>query len=175
MTSSVLGLDLSCTRSGVALPTGRTLSIAGGDADRGRRLHHIAGAVTRIARTYAPRLAVLEDYAPNSKGRLSTIRLAEVGGAVRMMLYELDLPFVVIGTGQLKRWATGNGNAPKERMVDAALAAGGTPANHDEADAYLLRAVALHALDGHDLLDHQPDHRAARLDVIAAITWPHLP
>src|SRR5207244_2831041 len=109
-----------------------------------------------------------------SVGIVSTIRLAEVGGAVRMMLHELDLPWVEIPPAQLKRWATGNGNAAKDRMVDAALAAGAEPANHDEADAYLLRAVALHALDGRDLLDHQPAHLPARLDVIANVSWPAL-
>lgn len=171
--TAVLGLDLSCSRSGVAAPTGRTLSIAPRTTDIGPRLHLVAGAVAKVVRAYRPQLAVIEDYAPNSRGRLSTIRLAELGGAVRMMLHELDVPFVTVGPGQLKRWATGNGNATDDRMIAAARAAGADPANDDEADAYLLRAVALHALDQVDLLDGH-DHHAARLDVIAAIQWPAL-
>ena len=169
----VLGLDLSCTSTGVALPTGRTLALRPqASLSVAARLHWIAGAIARIARIYEPDVAVLEGYSLHSPGVLSTIRLAEVGGAVRLMLHERSVPYMEITPAQLKRYATGNGAAPKDRMVAAAFAAGGEPGNHDQADAWLLRALAIHGLDGEDLLaGSQPDRRKTRLEVVASIDW----
>jgi Holliday junction resolvasome RuvABC endonuclease subunit len=168
----ILGLDLSCASTGVALPTGRTITLSPSSTlGVAPRIHWIAGSIARIVRVYDPQVAVVEDYAPHSVGILSTIRLAEVGGAVRMMLYELGLPYLNVRPNTLKRYATGNGNAPKERMILAASVGGASPRNHDEADAWLLRALGLHGFDGRELLDGHGD-RKARLEVIAAIDWP---
>lgn len=169
--TAVLGLDPSTSSTGVALPTGRTLTLRPTTKDIGRRLHWFEGALVRIARLYRPELVMIEGYSLGSPGVLSTIRLAELGGVLRCRLHELGIRSIEIPPGQLKRWATANGNAPKERMVMAAVVAGATPANDDEADAYLLRAIALHGLDGIDLLADDHDHRAARCEVIAAIDW----
>lgn len=169
--TAVLGLDVSTRRTGAALPTGRAVSLSPSTTDVARRLHWFAGALARLLRCYEPEIAVIEGYAPNSVGILSTIRLAELGGVIRLTLHEHSVPYVEIGPGQLKRWATGNGNATDEAMIAAATAAGGTPANDDEADALLARAVAVHALDSVDLLDGQP-HADIRLQVVSAITWP---
>lgn len=170
--TSVLGLDLAARASGVALPTGRTLTLRpSAKLAVAARIHWVEGAVMRIVRLYRPAVVVIEGYAPNSVGILSTIRLAEVGGAVRARLYEAGVPYIEVHPTRLKRYATGNGNAPKERMILAAVVAGATPANHDEADAALLRALGIHGLDSIDLLDDDDEHRAARLEVVAAIDW----
>lgn len=169
--TAVLGLDPSTKSTGVALPTGRTLTLRPPTTEVARRLHWFEGAVARITRLYAPDLVMIEGYSLGSPGVLSTIRLAELGGVIRCRLHELGVPYLEIPPGQLKRYATANGNAPKERMVLAAVVAGATPRNDDEADAYLLRALALHGIDSVDLLAEDVEHRPARLEVIAAIDW----
>lgn len=169
--TGILGLDMSTKSTGVALPTGRTLTLRAPTTDVARRLHWFEGALVRIARLYQPDLVMVEGYSLGSPGVLSTIRLAELGGVVRCRLHELGIRYLEVPPGQLKRYATANGNAPKERMVMAAVVAGATPRNDDEADAYLLRALGMHGVDSVDLLAADVDHRTIRLEVIAAIDW----
>lgn len=168
---AVMGLDVSTKRTGVALPTGRTISIVPKTTENARRAHFIVGQLARQLRIYEPAVVVIEGYAPHSIGTLSTIRLAEVGGAIRVLLFELGVPYVEVVGSAMKRFATGNGAADKDRMVRAATAAGATPANHDEADAFVARAVGLLAY-GVDLFERDEENRAARLEVAAAVTWP---
>jgi Holliday junction resolvasome RuvABC endonuclease subunit len=79
----------------------------------------------------------------------TSLRLAELGGAVRFMLYRRGIPFVVIGPTALKFFATGNGNASKQQMVDAARALGAEVANDNEADAWWLWLAAQQRYEPH--------------------------
>lgn len=168
--TAVLGLDPSTKRTGVALPTGRTLALAPTTTDVAARLHWFAGGLARILSLYEPTMAVVEGYAPHSIGTLSTIRLAELGGALRLTLYEHGVPYVEVPPSRLKRYATGRGTADKDAMLAAARAAGAVVAGHDEADAWLLRALGVAGVGGPDLLDGpDPGHR---LETVAGITWP---
>lgn len=167
----IMGLDVSTKRTGVALPTGRTLSLCPGTTDVARRLQWFEGAVARLVRFYEPELAVLEGYAPRSIGILSTIRLAELGGVVRCTLGRLSVPYIEISPGTLKRYATGNGNATDEAMIAAARAGGGEPDNDDEADAWLLWALGRHGTD-RAVLDADLALASIRLEVLSAISWP---
>lgn len=147
----IVGLDLSFTKAGIALPDGRTRVLRGPTAAGGRttyeRLYRHGTAVVRAVRAADPTLVVLEDYAPHSPGILSTIRAAEVGGMVRAALWRLTIPFEPIRPNELKHFATGNGNADKAAMIGAAVDRGARPdVDDDEADAYLLRAMALEVI-----------------------------
>lgn len=147
----IVGLDLSFTKAGVATPDGRTFVIKAPTNAGGRgtyeRLYRHAIAVTAEVRRLVPDLVVIEDYAPNSKGVLATIRGAEVGGMVRASLWRLAIPFEPIKPNELKAFATGHGNAGKPDMIAAAIDRGARPdVDDDEADAYLLRAMALETI-----------------------------
>ena len=101
-------------------------------------------------------------------GILSKIRLGEVGGIVRTRLFEMGVRFVDAPPSSVKRFATGNGNAPKEQMVARAIELGARGnVNDDEADAFHLRrmARAAHGLEG-VLLGHEIDAIAN-----AGISW----
>lgn len=168
--TAVLGLDPSTKRTGVALPTGRTLALAPRTTVVADRLHWFAGALGRILDVYQPDLAVLEGYAPHSIGTLSTIRLAELGGVLRLTLFEHGVPYVEVPPSRLQRYGTGRGGADKDAMVAAARAAGAEVAGDDEADAWLLRALGVAGMGGPDLLDgDDPGHR---LEIVADVVWP---
>ena len=47
----------------------------------------------------------------------SAIKLAMLGTVVRMTLFELKLPFMLIAPTQLKKYVTGKGNAQKDMML----------------------------------------------------------
>jgi Holliday junction resolvasome RuvABC endonuclease subunit len=166
---NVIGLDLSTARIGFAAADGELVSIvARAKADDPyRRLHELARSVELELARRPPRpdLAVIEDYSLGGPGRISMIRLGEIGGVVRTRLFELDIPMVLVRPSTLKRFATGRGDADKPAMVAAAVARGATPRNDDEADAFHARRMGRAALglEG-KLADHE-------LDAVSVVTW----
>ena len=150
----IAGLDPSSSRLGYATPSGELVSLrpSAGSEDPARRLYEISRLVDDALRRYPPRpdLVVLEGYALGSPHRHTLLTLGEVGGVVRLRLFELDVPFVVVTPTNLKRFSTGNGNADKARMVARAIELGARPTvNDDEADAFHLRRMgrAAHGLE----------------------------
>ena len=68
-------------------------------------------------------------------GSMSTIRLH---GALWSIAGDLGVPIVELEPAALKSWATGNGNATKEQMIEAANLRGWHGTEPDAADAWLL-------------------------------------
>ena len=162
---SVFGLDLSTKRIGLARPDGTTVSITAraGAGDPYRRLHELVSAVSNELRRWpgAP-LAVVEGYALGAvRGHLALVRLGELGGSVRLRAWELGIPTVDVAPRALKAFATGNGAASKDEMVAAAVAHGGRPANHDEADAWHAHELGRRWLAGLELPEK-----------LGALGWP---
>lgn len=163
---NVMGLDLSCVKTGVALPDGSVLTIVAPDcANRGAaRLRHIRNCVRDLfARV---ELAVIEGYAFGAINQREA--LGEVGGVVRLALFESRIPYAVVPAKTLKKYATGNGNASKAMMVAAAQRHLGYRGSDDnEADALWLRAIAL---DAYDLpLAAMPDR-----EMLKVVKWPKI-
>ena len=66
-------------------------------------------------------IAIIEDYA-FSRGGFNFGRvfdLAEVGGAIKHILFEYAINFIVVTPTQLKKFVTGNGKAKKGDMLNA--------------------------------------------------------
>lgn len=143
MTVPVLALDLSLAATGVCLPDGTCRTI---HTPKTLPLHErIAITRDRIACrviAHKPALVVIEAVFANPKMLGTVIKLAKLHGAIRDRLIELDMPVVEITPAGLKHWATGTGNADKDRMVATAIRHGATVDNDNEADAYLLWGIA---------------------------------
>lgn len=82
---------------------------------------------------------VAEDVsAGSSKGGFkSSVKLAEFRGILFEVCDTLDLPEpALVNPKSVKKWATGNGNADKEMMIDYCIRRWGiTPVDDNEADA----------------------------------------
>lgn len=169
----IVGLDLSLTSSGIALPDGTTTTLRPDTALPDVRLNQLYGRLHRLLEPHRPQLALIEGYALHAPGALGLTRLAEWGGVARLVLRRMRCPYVVVPPTSLKLWACGHGHANKDRMIDAAKAAGATPANDDEADAYLLRAIGLLTVDDIDLFQ-DPRERIRRLALADDLAWPDL-
>lgn len=172
---NIVGLDLSTKRVGFAAADGELFSISAhaGAEDPYRRLHELGREIERALRLRPPfpDLVVVEGYSlamhPGG-GVLSKIRLGEIGGVVRMRLFEMGIRFVDVPPTSVKRFAVGNGNAKKEPMIARAIELGARGSvNDDEADAFHLRRMgrAANGLVG-DLLGHELDAIAN-----AGISW----
>lgn len=172
----IAGLDASTKRIGYAAPDGHLWSVSAkaGPKDPARRLHELERALERLISLYPPKpeLVIIEGYALGGPGRLSLVRLGELGGVIRLRLFELGIPYLEIPPTVLKRYATGNGAAKKPAMIDAALELGATATatalNDDEADAFLLRHLGRM---GYGL---EPLELGPKLEILSAITFPSI-
>lgn len=161
----IVGLDLSTVRVGMAMANGDLVSVTGKSPDIYRRLSDIRRGVFRELTLRPPRpdLIVVEDYSLGSPGRISLVRLGEIGGIIRSELFERDWRFVLVRPSSVKQFATGKGNADKPAMIAAARALGTRATiNDDEADAFHLRRMAQAA---YGLLDRPLEtHEISALD-----------
>jgi len=89
------------------------------------RYENIADWVIETIQSYYPKsiakinypIINLEDYSFASKGK--TFHIAENMGMLKYKFYKLKIPFNLIAPSSIKKYATGKGNANKEKMVDA--------------------------------------------------------
>lgn len=142
-----LGVDQSLNATGLCLVTrdGRELqssTVDPGAFTGGERLVMIKNALVTacVAVDWEIEGAALEGYSMGSVNR--PFDLGEVGGIIRLVLAENHVPYVVAAPVLVKMFATGNTGASKEAMIKAAKAAGASPDNDNEADAFFLARVA---------------------------------
>lgn len=170
----VAAADLSIAKSGLARVDG-TLATIKPTSKGYARLRPLAGAI--LSELLHADLVILEGYDPHPRGALALIRAAELGGMVRAGLEELAVAWLDVPPSVLKKYATGKGNAPKDAVTLAAIAAGATLSSSsadDEADAYWLRRVGIELLEtagGHPPRDALADFatkHAGTLDRVRA-------
>lgn len=144
--SSIIGLDLSLTQSGVAvLRDGRLAYSRAINPKRGgvQRLLEIEGAVNQVLaleEEHDLRLVVLEGYA-FARGHQSH-QMGELGGVVRRMLYVRGTPWVEVAPSAVKKFCTGKGNAQKDLILQQVLKRWGMEfRTSDEADAFVLAKI----------------------------------
>jgi Holliday junction resolvasome RuvABC endonuclease subunit len=106
------------------------------------RLVYVRNAVFNILREYPADFAVIEGYSFGSRGS-SIFDLGEIGGAIRILVHDLGIPFEVVPPKTLKKYMAGNGNATKEEMAEAVERKHGLKfATTDEVDAFSLAYMA---------------------------------
>jgi len=136
-----------------------------------RRLKETIDAVTGAVRC-RPDLVVVE-WLPQFDGKGDTsLRLAELHGAIKHWLWSHDVLYVDVLPPHLKQYATGSGNAKKRDVREAVTARYGRLLHigtDDEADAVTLLAMALDAY-GQSLVAVNGTYGRA----LAAVKWPEL-
>lgn len=174
---NVVGLDLSLTATGVAF--GGLAARISTKKDGCERLAAVRERVLEFL-TPLPDLVGIEGYSFNSK--YGGERLGELGGVIRLQLWELGIPFVEIPPASVKKYATGSGTASKDEVLGAAIRRLGYERDdHNEADALWVRAMAYDHY-GAPIVEVPASHRAALTAIVKkkgkpdrpAILWPEL-
>ncbi|MFF5451837.1 hypothetical protein ACFY40_11430 [Streptomyces sp. NPDC012950] len=166
----VLGLDLSLTSTGVALPDGSTVRVETRQKDGDRRLVQVRDFVRAALAADRPHVAVIEDL---PKHAMAAGLTAKVHGAVVCELLDAGVPYAYVVPATLKSYACDNGRAEKPEMAAAAyLVAGvefvGDPGG-DQCDAWWLRAAG-HEYYGQRLFELPQ----AQVDRLSKVSWPEL-
>lgn len=158
-----IGLDLSLRCSGICIisdvRTGRyeTDVVKTNRRTGPERLAEIKNAIARrigledesgstvgnCAKLFSHFFVAIEGYSFASINQLPY--MGELGGAVKVMLYEYRIPFITVTPSTLKKYATGKGNYPKADLPMFCREKWGTNLNvsrGDELDAYILARCA---------------------------------
>lgn len=162
---TVLGLDLSLTSTGLCL--GDVSSVVGDVLTtektklRGpERLVYLRDVVLGYARQAD--LVVIEGYAYGRPNQAHQV--GELGGVIRVALFEEGIDFVTVPPAKVKKYATGKGNANKDQVLASVVHRTGQEMSNDEADAWTLRAMALDA-QGTPVIEMPKLHRDALVDI----------
>ncbi|MFJ8855275.1 hypothetical protein [Streptomyces sp. NPDC102437] len=164
----VIGLDLSLTSTGVALPDGSTYRIKTRQKDGDKRLLVIRNSLRAALAEHRAHLAVVEDLPVHA---MAAGRTGHVHGVVKAELLDAGVPYALVVPATLKSYACDHGNADKARMAAAAYLAAGVEfvddRGGDQCDAWWLRAA------GHDALG-QPlfGMPQAQRDRLQKVDWP---
>jgi crossover junction endodeoxyribonuclease RuvC len=142
----ILGIDPSLTSLGYAYTVD-------GEATVGRvvpknivgmpRLALLRDTVRDILDTSKPTLIAYEGYSMGKFiGRAAD--LGELGGTLKLMIYERNIPILLVPPASLKMFATGKGNCDKSAvMTKMSAERGWLFTSDDEADAYALLLMGL--------------------------------
>lgn len=141
----ILGLDPSLTSLGYAYGTPKAATVGTIIPKKVKglqRLAYIRDEITDILDTEQPELVAYEDYSMGSRGK--TFHIGELGGVLKLALYERNIPILLVPPSSLKLFATGKGNADKDQVrVAMAKHRGWLFNSDDEADAYALLQMGL--------------------------------
>lgn len=178
---NVIGLDVSSTCTGIAMPDGSTFVVQprGLEHNPYERMHKMALGVARALNTADPDVAVIESAIGSYQG-YAAMRIYEIAGLVRLLLHQRGVPKVEVKPSQLKLYATGFGGSKtdKEAMAAAARACraevGQGRVAGDRADAWWLRAIGVdhYGLDRHDDTGGRPNLIRIRHRVQTELAWP---
>lgn len=170
----VLGIDPSLTSTGLAVIDARTgtsytssVTSTGKKTDtlymQAERIQDLTDRICDHVRAVEPELVVIESATFSTRSDTSAHRRAGLWWSVVLGLIEDDVPVVTMAPTEVKKFATGKGNAGKDQMVARAATTWGeeilgTNIN-DIADALFLATAGVFAL-GYPVVLPETSYRA---------------
>jgi crossover junction endodeoxyribonuclease RuvC len=144
----LIGLDLSLTSTGISI-NGKT-SIISTKLRGAERLSFITKNIVDICKKEKINCAIIENYSFASRNSQAH-SIGELGGCVRMSLWENGIPYIEIPPKSRAKFATGKGNAGKTEVISAissktGFVFSGSGAD-DECDAWILEQMGLAYLE----------------------------
>jgi crossover junction endodeoxyribonuclease RuvC len=108
------------------------------------RNREIVTVIMETIHELKPDKIVVEGYSLNLKNAASVVPLVELGGLLRFMLVLDGFKWFDPRAPEVKKFATGEGNADKSKMMMNVLKRWGhEPKTHNTADAYVLACMGL--------------------------------
>lgn len=143
-TRNVVGFDGSLTSSGYSFMADGTLHVGRirPKVLRGaERLSFIANFAEEIFLRADADFLALENYSMGSKGS-RVFHIGELGGVLKLVAVRKGMRILTVPPTSLKIFATGNGRAEKEDVIQGIAANWGVRIDkHDEADAFVLMKI----------------------------------
>jgi crossover junction endodeoxyribonuclease RuvC len=141
---NIAGIDPSLTSTGISTSAGTEViktTLRGAS-----RLSAVSRGVIELCENLNIDLVIIESYSFASRNSQAH-SIGELGGCIRMLLWESNIPFIDIPPTSRAKFATGKGNAGKSEVISAIssktgiLFSGGSA--DDECDAWVLREMGI--------------------------------
>lgn len=145
---SVIGLDLSLSSTGIAYPSPTDWETDSYQPKSSgmQRLSDIRGWLDDHLSSFREIVVVVEGYSFSSRNAQAHA-LGELGGVVRLHLWDSGIPYVDVPPTSRAKFATGKGNAAKSEVVSAVSARTGIAwvgrGADDMCDAWVLQEMGL--------------------------------
>lgn len=171
-----IGIDASLTGTGVVVLDGDDISWSQRIDTKLKgmeRLIFIEERLKHIIKQFSPTLVLIEGYAFSAKGL--SYQIGELGGVIRMMLHKHEVRWIEIPPAQVKKFATGKGNAQKDFvMLNVYKKWGAEFSSNDEADAFVLAKIGQALIDyecvPQDILQRwQREYAQYQVEVLEAV------
>lgn len=88
------------------------------------------------------RITIVAYERPGGRHKASIMVMSEMIGVLKALCIELAIHLACYSSAEIKKHATGRGNAKKDAMIKAAVALGYSPTDDNEADAIHLYNLA---------------------------------
>lgn len=161
---NILALDMA-TKTGWATNVNRTSGVQTFDVKRGEspgmRFLRCRGWLSEMLSLLCSIDVIVYEQA-HHRGGAATACCVGLVSTVQAFAAEHGIELMAVHTGELKRWATGKGNAGKPEMIKTARQRGWSPSDDNEADAALLLEYAVNSLGVSDDSAHFCSHPNAR-------------
>lgn len=166
-----VGLDMSLSSTGICIKTGNEIKVETikskpdtAENDLARLKWIVAEVMRRIPKGVSM-ISIEDFFTPGNAQQIgAAIKLAMLGTAMRLALYDAGMPFFVISPSSLKKYILGKGVGQKSLIVMAVYKTWGIEVKDDnQADAMVLAHIA-EALDG-----SKTDYPKYQLEVLEKI------
>lgn len=141
---NIIGLDLSLTSTGCSINS--ETCIINTKTKGAERLSIVSNLIIELVVSKNIHIAIIEGYSFASRNSQAH-SIGELGGAVRMKLWELGIPFIEVPPTCRAKFATGKGNAGKNEVISSISAKTGIvwsgSGADDMCDAWILEQMGL--------------------------------
>lgn len=163
----LMGLDLSLTSTGYSI--NQETGIVATKTKGPQRLSVMSNSVLNLVKDNYVDVVLIEGYSFASRNSQAH-SIGELGGVIRMRLWEFDIPFIDIPPTCRAKFATGKGNASKNEVISSISAKtnivwSGAGAD-DKCDAWILEQMGLEFLG-----KSQYDWTEAQRSALKSIEW----
>jgi crossover junction endodeoxyribonuclease RuvC len=149
---TVVGLDMSLTGTGFCVKRGSTINVETIKTDTKTcsddlaRLKYIVAEVMKRIPKDTKMICIEDFFTPANAFQIgSAIKLAMLGSAIRIALYDSKLPFYIVAPSQVKKYVTGSGASQKSIIVREVFKRYGIEVKDDnQADACSMAHLADH-------------------------------
>lgn len=167
---AIMGLDLSLTSTGYSIDG--TTGVIAVKTKEAERLSEIRDDVVNIIKSHDVSGVVIEGYAFSARNSQAH-KIGELGGVIRLAMYDLGVPYVEVPPTCRAKFATGRGNSSKTEVISAVSARTGIiwlgKGTDDMCDAWLLEEMGLTAIGS-----PRYDWPKSSTDALKSVDWSPL-
>lgn len=144
----VIGIDASLTSTGLCLlyediKNMKLLSVKGGKLRGAERLNYFQEQLLSLLLEYKPKYALIENYAYASGAVGRVFDIGELGGVVRLTLFQQKIPYDVVAPPSVKKYISGSGRCEKDVIIKEVYKNYGLDTNDNNlADAVVIAKIA---------------------------------